>query len=77
MPEKVALEAHTTFGPMTATAVLQVRPASDVIPEMSPEPNWLEIGGILTRWSRDDLSRIAVFAMFLAQLIFWFKDRNS
>ena len=76
MPEKVALEAHTTFGPMTATAVLQVRPASDVIPEMSPEPNWLEIWNP-ARWSRDDLSRIAVFAMFLAQLIFWFKDRNS
>ena len=76
MPEKVALKARTTFGPITATAVLQVRPASGVIPETSPEPNWLEIWNP-ARWSKDDLSRISVFAMFLAQLIFWFKDRSS
>ena len=75
MPEKVVLEAHTTFGPMTATAVLQVHPVSGVIPQTSPEPNCLDIWNP-ARWSKDDLSRISVFAMVLAQLIFWFKDRS-
>ena len=71
MSQRIALGTHTTFGPMTATAVLQVRPASDVIAERSPTLKWLEIW-IHARWSKDDLSHFAAFAIYLAQLIFWF-----
>ena len=75
MSQTIALGPHTTFGPMTASAVLQVRPASDVVAEPSPALKYLELMNPL-RWSTNDLSRFAAFARFLLVLVDRFIDRN-
>ena len=68
MSQTIVLEAHTTFGPMTASAVLQVRPASDVFAEPSPALKYLELMNPL-RWSTNDFSRFAAFAKDLLLLL--------
>ena len=68
MSQTIALDAHTAFGPMTASAVLQVRPASDVVAEPSPALKYLEFMNPL-RWSKDDFSNLAAFARCLLQLL--------
>ena len=42
MPQTIALSAHSTLPSFTATAVLQVRPGSDVIADPSPAFKWLD-----------------------------------
>ena len=68
MNQPIALEGHLPFSPMTASAVVQVRPASDVIPEASPDLKCLEIWNPVC-WSMDDFSRFGVLAKELAQLL--------
>ena len=75
MSQKISLEAHATCSPMTAMAFLPVRTGSDVVPESSSVLKCLKLWNP-SRWSKDDLSRFAVFAMFLAQLIFWLNDQS-
>ena len=68
MNQRIALEAHTSFGPMTASAVLQVRPARDVVAEPSPVLKYLEIWNPAL-WSKDDFSRFAYLAGLLVILV--------
>ena len=68
MSQRIALEAHTTFGPMTASATLQVRPASDVITDPSPALKWLETWNPV-HWSKDDLPRALSLVRELAHLL--------
>ena len=68
MSQTIALEAHTTFGPMTASVVLQVRPASDVAAEPSSALKYLKLMNPL-RWSKDDFSNLAAFYRCLLQLL--------
>ena len=68
MSQRIALEAHTTFGPMTANATLQVRPGSDVIADPSPALKWLDIWNPV-HWSKDDLPRALSLVRELAYLL--------
>ena len=68
MSQTIALEGHAAFGPMTARATLQVRPASDVISEPPPTLTWLEIWNPVY-WSKDDLPRFLALARELGHLI--------
>ena len=68
MNQQISLAAHTTFGAMTATAVLQVRPGSDVVPELPPALKLLDICNPL-KWSTYDKSRFANFLSSLLNLI--------
>ena len=75
MIQAITFEAHKTFGPMTARAVLQVRPASDVVAEPSPVLKYLRLMNPLC-WSTHNFSRIAVITKFLLDLIDRFMDRS-
>ena len=68
MPQTIALSAHSTFPSFTATAVLQVRPGSDVIADPSPALKWLKIWNPV-HWSKDDLPRALSLVRELAHLL--------
>ncbi len=77
MTQTIALEAHSTCGPMDGNAVLQVCavsvsppvcPASTVVAEPSPTPKFLDLCN-LRSWSKDDYSRFAVVAVVLLELL--------
>ena len=68
MSQKIALEAHSTFGPMTASAVLQVCPSSAVVAEPSSALKFFRLYNPRS-WSKDDYSRFAVVAVVLLELL--------
>ena len=67
MFQEIALVGHASLGPMTARATLQVRPAGVVV-DPTPAVKYLRLENPL-RWSKEDLSCFAAFAMFLSQVV--------
>ena len=75
MNKRITLGAHTTFGPMNASATLQVRPAEHVVPDPSPALKYARQMNPLS-WSASTYTRIAVLATFLLELIDQFNRRS-
>jgi hypothetical protein len=66
MSQAIAFNGHVSFPAMTARATLQVRPGNDVSVEKPiKHPSLMNP----LRWSTGDLSRFAIFAGILLELL--------